>query len=264
MCKKILLVGAVGLLTAALLTQTKLGSHAKAWMHRAEDKLESSVPDEVEVQRLKMEVAEIEKEIKAATGDVAKENVEARMQGEKVVALAKQVKDSGEALKARAALVKAAETDKDTHFVKFEGRNVNLSDAKDLLQKQVRLQVAAEKNLRSEETMLTVREKTRDLANQHLKTLVAQKSELEAVVTEMEADIKQLKIEQLESKYATDGSKVSEVKESIAKLKKRIAIQREKLNLAKSYDPKSVDNKSVDEIMAELESKDKASLAGTK
>jgi chromosome segregation ATPase len=260
MCKKILFVGAVGLLTAALLTQTKLGSHAKAWMNRAEAKLESSIPDEHEVQRLKMEVAELNKEIELAKNDVAKEIVEAREQKAKVGTLAEQVKNSRTALDARYAIVKAAENEKDTHFVKFDGNKYDLVRAKQMLQDQVRTQVAVEKNLKSEETMLTVRERTRDLAEQHLKSLVSQKSELDAILTEMEADIKQLKIEQIESKYQNDGTKMADVKESIAKLKKRIAIQREKLNLAKTYDPASAQNKSADEIMAELNSATKDSV----
>jgi hypothetical protein len=49
---------------------------------------------------------------------------------------------------------------------------------------------------------------------------------------------------------------MAEVKESLAKLKKRIEVQREKLALAKQYEPSSVENKSVDEIMAELNAKD--------
>jgi len=260
MCKKILFVGAVGLLTAALLTQTKLGSHAKAWMHRAQDKLENSIPAEDEIQRLKMEVSELDNEIKAAKNAVAVERVEAREQRKKVGELAEQVKASRATLDARYATVKAAEGDKDTHFVKWDGRPVDLVKAKELLQNQVRTQKAMEKNLQSEETMMTVREKTRDLAEQHMNALVSQKSELEAVLTEMEADIKQLRIEQTESKYQNDGTKMAEVKESIAKLKKRIAIQREKLNLAKNYDTKAVENKSADEIMAELNSATKDSV----
>src|SRR5204862_80613 len=99
-----------------------------------------------------------------------------------------------------------------------------------------------------------------DLAEQHMNALVSQKSELEAALTEMDADIKKLRIEQTESKYQNDGTKMAEVKESIAKLKKRVAIQREKLNLAKNYDTKAVENKSADEIMAELNSATKDSV----
>ena len=39
----------------------------------------------------------------------------------------------------------------------------------------------------------------------------------------------------MQSKYQNDGSRMAEVKESLAKPKKRIEIQREKLNMAKQY-----------------------------
>ena len=50
---------------------------------------------------------------------------------------------------------------------------------------------------------------------------------------------------------------MADVKDSLVKLRKRIEIQREKLDLAKQYDRSSVENKSVEEILAELDSKDK-------
>ena len=61
--------------------------------------------------------------------------------------------------------------------------------------------------------MLAVRERTRDLAEQHLQALITQKAELEAAVIELEADIKLAKIEQVESKYQNDGTRMAEVKE---------------------------------------------------
>ena len=85
---------------------------------------------------------------------------------------------------------------------------------------------------------------------------MTQKAELETAVTELDSDIKVAKIEQVESKYQNDGSRMAEVKERLAKLRKRIEIQREKLALAKQYDGSSVENKSVNEIMAELDAKD--------
>ena len=105
--------------------------------------------------------------------------------------------------------------------------------------------------------MFAVRERTRDLAEQHLQALISQKSELEAAVVELEADIKLAKIEQVQSKYQNDGTRMAEVKDSLAKLRMRIEVQREKLALSKQYDKSSVENKSVEEILAELDSKDK-------
>ena len=88
---------------------------------------------------------------------------------------------------------------------------------------------------------------------------MTQKAELETAVTELDADIKIAKIEQVESKYQNDGTRMAEVKERLAKLRKRIEIQREKLRAGQAVrHQSSVENKSVDEIMAELDAKDKA------
>ena len=154
--------------------------------------------------------------------------------------------------RARGKMLKEAGASK---LITWDSRPISYDRAKELLQAQVTSHKNVEKELKALETMLAVRERTRDLAEQHLQALVSQKSELEAAVTELEADIKVARIEQVQSKYQNDGTRMAQVKEDLAKLKKRIAVQREKLNLTKKFDPNSVENKSVDEILAELDSK---------
>jgi len=93
------------------------------------------------------------------------------------------------------------------------------------------------------------------MAEQHLQALITQKAELETAVAELEADIKMVRVEQVQSKYQDDGTRMAQVKEDLSKLRKRIEVQREKLRLSKKFDTSSVENKSVDEIMAELDAK---------
>jgi len=78
---------------------------------------------------------------------------------------------------------------------------------------------------------------------------------MESDILDLDALIKQVKVEQVESKYQNDGTKMARVKEDLAKLKKRIEVQREKLHLSKRWDRDSVENKSVDEILADLDGK---------
>jgi hypothetical protein len=48
---------------------------------------------------------------------------------------------------------------------------------------------------------------------------------------------------------------MAKVKKDLTELRKRIEVQREKLRLSKKWDPESVENKSVDEILADLDTK---------
>jgi multidrug resistance efflux pump len=252
MCKKILIVGAAGLLAAAVLTQTHVGSYLTHQWHKADKYFENQVPPEEEIRQIKTEVTNLDKDIDKARGSVAEEIVEAKLLKSKVDDRRAAVQSSRAAVEARAQLLKDAG---DNKLVKWDSRQISYERAKELLQSQVTAHKTLEKDLNNLETMLGVRERTRDLAEQHLQALIAQKSELEAAVTELEADIKLAKIEQVQSKYQNDGTRMAEVKERLANLKKRVEVQRTKLNLAKQYDKTSVDNKSVDEIMAELDAK---------
>jgi peptidoglycan hydrolase CwlO-like protein len=254
MLKKVAIVGAAGLLTAAVLTQTSLGSLVCSKFSQADDYFESKIPPDEEVRRIKHEVAGLDKDIDKARGSVAEERYEVKELNAKVTTKRTTVDNSRSAVDNRGRMMKEASAGK---LVKWDGREIGYDRAKELLQSQVTAHKNQEKELKALETMLGVRERTRDLAEQHLQALISQKSELEAAVIELEADIKLAKIQQVESKYQNDGTKMAEVKDSLAKLRKRIEVQRGKLELAKQYDPSSVENKSVDEILAELDSKDK-------
>lgn len=254
MLKKIAIVGAAGLLTAAVLTQTSFGTYMKAKVCKWDSHFAEKVSPDDEIRSIKKEVQNLDKDIDKARASVAEERVEAKMLKARVEEKRVAAEQSRAAVDRRGAMMKEASTVK---LVKWDGREVNYDKAKELLAAQVTSHKNIEKDLKATETMYAVRERTRDLAEQHLQALISQKAELEAAVIELEADIKVAKIEQVQSKYQADGSRMADVKESLAKLRKRIEVQREKLALSKQYDKNSVENKSVEEILAELDAKEK-------
>jgi peptidoglycan hydrolase CwlO-like protein len=261
MFKKIAIVGAAGLLTAAVLTQTKAGAYLGHQFDRADKYLESKISPEEEVARIKVEVSRLDKDIDRARGSVAEERVEAKLAKARAEETRTQVANSRAAVDARGKMLREATQVKS---VKWGSQEISYDRAKELLQNQVTAHKTLESQLKSYETMVAVRERTRDLAEEHLQALVTQKAELEAAVTQLEADIKVAKIEQVQSKFQNDGTRMAEIKDSVAKLKKRIEIQRAKLDLAKQYDKSGVENKSVEEIMAELDAKDAPELTASK
>ena len=252
MCKKILFVGAAGLLIAAVLTQTKAGRYLSLQWDRAEKHFESKIPPEEELAQIKKNVASLDKDIDRAKGSLAEENVECRLLTQKVSDLRTQTEKSRAYVEARGKTLKEAT---DTKFVKWDGRTVDVSKAKEDLATDVRRHNALEGEFKANEKMLAVRERTRGMAEQHLQALITEKARLDSDVIDLEALIKQVKVEQVQSKYQNDGTKMAQVKEDIAKLKKRIEIQREKLNISKKWGTDTVENKSVDEILAGLDQK---------
>jgi len=252
MFKKVAIVGAAGLLTAAVLTQTKVGSYLSHQFERAERHLESKIPPEEEVRRIKHEVASLDKDIDKAKGSLAEENVEVRYLTKKVDELRTQTEKSRTAVEARGRSLKDAT---DTRFVKWDGQTIDVAKAKERLASEVAAHKSLDQEFKANEKMLSVRERTRVMAEQHLQALITEKAKMESDILDLDALIKQVKVEQVESKYQNDGTKMARVKEDLAKLKKRIEVQREKLHLTKKWDRTATENKSVDEILADLDGK---------
>src|SRR5689334_13113193 len=113
MFKKVAIVGAAGLLTAAVLTQTHVGGYLRHQFDRADKYLESQVPPEEEVARIKAEVANLDKDIDRARGSVAEERVEAKLLKSRVADKQTQVENS------RAAVEALAKNLKDSGSVKL-------------------------------------------------------------------------------------------------------------------------------------------------
>lgn len=250
MLKKIFVVAAAGLLVAAVLTQTKVGNLAWGWLDRAEKHLDAKIKPEDEIRRIKKEVSNLDKDVDQAKGNLAEEMVDVKHLTKKVDDLRVAVETSRKAVEARRAVFAA-----DDKFVKWDGKTMSVANAKERLAAEVGTHKALEKEFKAQETMLAVHERSKTLAEQHLQALVAEKAELESAVADLEADIKLAKIEQVESKYQNDGSRMAKVKNDLTELRKRIEVQRTKLALSKKIDPKSAENKSVDEIFAALDEK---------
>jgi ribosomal protein L29 len=86
----------------------------------------------------------------------------------------------------------------------------------------------------------------------------AQKAELTATVDELEAQLAALKLQQTESKFQTDDSRMAKIKEDIRNLKTKVDVEREKLKLMPvAHDAAApaapTGGKSVDDILGGLQ-----------
>jgi chromosome segregation ATPase len=257
MFKKVAFVGAVGLLTAAVLTQTKVGSYLSHQFDRAEKHFESKIPPEEEVRRIKHEVDNLDKDIAKAKSALANENVEVRNLTTEVSNLRAQTEKSRTAVEARGRQIKEAAE----HYIKVDGQSVPVTKAKELLVVEVAAHKNLEKQFKAAETMLGIKQRTRAMAERHLQALITEKAELVTAVAALEADIQMVKAEQVESKYQNDGTRMAKVKQDLAALRKRVEVAQEEIRLSKKFDTTSVEAKSVDEILAGLDAPEKSETA---
>ena len=251
MLKKMVVLGVIGFVAVSALGGTKIASYIRSEIREARDRAENNIPPEKEIARLRNELKLLDKDIMTVVNQLAKERVEVRQIQEKTEEMvAKQSKDK-ELLTGRATAIKKADEQ-----VTFGTRTLSVDAAKAELEEGVKRFAANQKSLDSFEALLASRTRVRDGLEQQLEALKNQKGELAAAVDAMEAELTMLKLQQMESKYQTDDTRLAKIKEDLRKLKTKVEVEREKLKLM----PAALDapaapaasGKSVDDIMAPL------------
>lgn len=250
MCKKLIVLAVIGIVGVYVVNETRAGSHFKAWCGRIGDKLEKKVTPETELSRIRHEVGELDGDIGKVKGDLAEANVSVRLLRLEIDDLRKDVKTAETAVRKHGEVVKGASEDAQ---IQWGNRTVSYVNAKDLLMSEVKAYNGLKARLKSREQSLASQEQTRDLVEQQLQEMLRQKDELRAAVAEMDNEIKLAKVEQIRSKYQNDGSRMGDIKTSLAELRRRVMVQRENLRLTDTYSKSPASEKSVDEILAGID-----------
>jgi len=254
MLKKLVVLAAVGFVAVSAVKATKIGSYIRSEIAALKEQAESNIPPEQEISRLRNEIKLLDKDLMTVVNQLAKEKVEVRDLKERADELrAKQSQDK-ELLQTRAEAIKKA-TEKAIEQVTFGDRKMTIMAAKAELEAGVRSYTTSQKTLDSIDATVSSREKVKESLEKQLGTLKNQKTDLAAAVDGLEAELTNLKLQQMESKYQTDDSRLSKIKEDIRALKTKMDIEREKLKLLPSaLEPSATaySSKSVDDIMAPL------------
>lgn len=240
----------VGVAGFALLSQTKFGSYVAAAFNSAEESISDRIPTDWELSRIRNEVRRLDKDIEKAKSELAKARVAAKHLSEDIEKMRVDVEANEAVLLKRGEELKAASS---TDKVKWNGRNVSRDDAKQELQTAVNRHKNRREELAAKEKTLTIRERNRDVLEKQVGAMIQQKSELATAVDRLEAEISLAKLEQVESRHQNDGSRMAEIKKSLAELQQRIAVKREKLTIAREFDlTNDASAKSIDDILADL------------
>jgi chromosome segregation ATPase len=250
MLKKLVIVGIIGFVAVAAVKGSKIGSYIRSEFDALKARAEANIPPEREIARLRNEIKQLDKDILAVVGQLAKERVEVANLKTTAGELAAKQSTDKELLTNRGQAIKNA-----TEFVTFGNRKLSIDAAKAELEEGVKRYSANQKSLVAMEQAIDSRERVKETLEKQLETLKNQKGELAAAVDALEAELTALKLQQMESKYQTDDTRLSKIKEDIRALKTKIEIEREKLKLLPAVldtPSKATSNKSVDEIIAPL------------
>jgi len=249
MLKKLVIVAAIGFVAVAAVKSTRIGSYIRSEVKSLREDVESSIPPEQEIARLKDEIKLLDKDRRAVVNQLAKETVEVRELKKTADELRAKLSQDKELLQSRADAIKNA-----TEHVTFGDRKLSVADAKAELESGVKRFTSSQETLKSMDNTAISRERIKESLEKQLDALKNQQNELNAAVNGLEAELTNLKFQQMESKYQTDDSRLAKIKEDIRALKTKVDIEQEKLKLMPSAmaPAASQSNKSVDEIMAPL------------
>jgi chromosome segregation ATPase len=264
MLKKMVLLGVIGFVAVSAVRGTKIGSYIRSEISAAREAAESSIPPEEEITRLRNELKLLDKDTMAVVNQTAKERVAVReLQAQVDDRTAKQGNDK-ELLNARIEKLEKA-----TGQVTFGARTLSVAEAQKELEADVKRFKACQKEVDSLTALLANRVKIRDSLEKQLEAMKVQKEELTATLNGMEAELAALKLQQTESKYQTDDTRLAKIKDDLRKLKTKVEVEREKLNLLPvALDPATpaASGKSLGDLKSELNgpAKPAAKPEGTK
>ena len=254
MLKKMVILGVIGFVAVSALGGTKLASYIKSELREARERAESNIPPEKEIARLKNEIKLLDKDIVNVIDELAKQTVAAdQLQAQSNELAAKQTAKLAD-LKARGEAIKSSEG-----HVTFGNQTYNIATAKADLERDANAYKSTQKLLESQRAALANRLNVRDSLKKQLEAMQAQKGELTAAVSELEAQLVALKAQQAQSKYQTDDTRLSKIKEDIRNLKTKLDVEKKKNELMQTHNPDAAPaaapaaSKSVDDILGSLE-----------
>lgn len=247
----------VGLITAggcAIWGIDKFFGYAEVLWKDTRAGAEAAIPPSVELERLHHEVAKLDRDIESKQSELAEAIVATEITQREVNDLTAGVEGRRKTLVARAKEIKEAKD-----FVKIDGEMVHVTKAKAQLDSEFKRWEQNNRQLENLNRTLGIQIANQDMLRQHLDTLVSQQREMRSAVDELDSLLKQLELEQMQSRYQNDNSRLSHIKTDIQKLRQRVEVQRQKLKLTEEYAP-GTDGASVDEMLEKLGERDEATI----
>jgi chromosome segregation ATPase len=250
MIKKLLFWSALAVGGLVLVNTVKPGA-VTTWGKRLHAKIEKKLSPEFELARIKDQIRELTPDMYKNITKIAEEMVAVEAQRNKVADMdGRLAKQKGEIQALTAAMERGDKT-----FV-FAGTNLTPTKVRSMLKSYTE----GEKALETAKKTLAAREQKLESARQQLVEIKKQKEALEQYVVQFEAEIEALKLEQTRGKFAVDDTRLSEIKDSLEKLRQRVEAKRKEVELTGEFfgnAPKATEKTDVtaEDVIAEVKEK---------
>jgi len=222
MCKKLLIAAIAIAVGVGVVSGTRLGSHVRMKWHRAQQWAQEQVPLESEIERLKMEVANLSREDDRYYDRVAKQ----KMQVDKLRA---RVAKNQESLAVRETEIKALRDalNEGGEFVVYNGTKYSRQEAETDVKMEATRFLADERIVKADQDNLRILEETLTANKAKLDSLSLKRKEMEATLLVLERELAQQRLKE-QTSLAVDDSRYNRISQQIEEARERLELQRTK------------------------------------
>jgi hypothetical protein len=228
MCKKVFIATLAVLAAVAVVGGTKLASHLRCWKQQAWRSIESRIPPEQEIARLRMELRDLERQDGRFFEQVAREGVQVEKLEARVSALRKKMATEETRIRARRASLTG-----EGEFVTYNGERFPRSSF------QAELRMAAsrfrtdEATLQSREEELAAKKQRYELNHRKLHELKLQRQKMATELQVLETALAKERQAQAEENSTLDDAAYRRLREEMDRIGTRIKVMTRERELRK-------------------------------
>jgi len=226
MCKKLLIAAIAIAVGVGVVSGTRLGSHIRLRMCKAQNWVEEQIPPETEIERLRMELKQLGSEDARNYDQVARQQHDinkrrAKLSQDKVSLdkMASRIQDL------RSTLVDSSE------FVSYAGNRYKRSEVEEQVRVDGSKFLADEEAVKADEETLKILEQTLEQNKTKLKNLEVNRKKMETRLALLEKELARQHALAAQNKFSVDDSGYSKIQQDINKVEDRVGVMKTKQEL---------------------------------
>jgi len=230
MCKKLLIAALAVVAAVAVVKWTWVGSHARLWSKNAQHWVKNQVKVETEIHRLRNEVESLDREDRVALDLVARQRLDVRAAEEKLEKNKAEVARLHKRITELRAALKAPDADA-VQQVSYNGSTYPRDKAEQQVSVDFELYKPLKASVAAQEKGLAALRKSLAQNEQKLFSGKQRRQEMMTQLQELENELAEVRLAQIANNTVVDDSGYGRVQRDIQSLKKRLAVEKEKLKL---------------------------------
>jgi peptidoglycan hydrolase CwlO-like protein len=229
--KRKLVIGLLIVLGAAFLfKKTNVCSYVRTAWAKFKHSTKDQVPLEFEIERVRNEIAKLDDDVRDQLGPIAEEMAS-------VKGLERRINNARDNLKGQktslVALSKSLQSG--TKLISYRDEQYEPDEARAQLALDFANYKREKEDLKSQERILKSKRQALRAVRQQLSTMRTLKRDLEVKLAHLEAELKSVRLAQTRDKYQLDDTRLSDIKQSLADIQRRLDVESEKTKLNQLY-----------------------------